>query len=86
MEWNQYVMDAYLAATPALHREEQRIHWFMMLNFFTKWKLFHHYYHELNFLINLVLPLLLQCESGKIAFVKTEKEFMINLSSVEVKL
>ena len=65
MEGNRYVMDAYLAVTLARPRAELRIHWSMMLSFFIKWKLFHHYYHELNTLINLVSPLLLQCESGK---------------------
>ncbi len=80
MEGNQYVMDAYLAVTLARRRAEQRIHWFMMLSFFIKWKLLHHY--ELNTRINLVLPLLLQCESGKegeSSFVERE-EIIINFA------
>jgi len=85
MEGNQYVMHAYLAVTLARRRAEQRILWFMMLSFFIKWKLFHHYYHELNTLINLVSPLLLQCESrkrkkgGESSFVERE-EIIINFA------
>jgi hypothetical protein len=75
-------MDAYLAVTLARRRAELRILWFMMLSFFIKWQLFLHYYHELNTRINLVSPLLLQCESGKegeSSFVERE-EIIINFA------